>query len=108
MTVKEIRERITKFRLERDLSEMKMSLELGHSQSYIHHITSGRSTPSMQGLLDICEYLNIEPSILFEDPIPRPLERKIRIAMQELTEEDLEHLLYIANQLMELRRKEIE
>ena len=103
MTVRDIRERITKLRLERNLSEMKMSLELGHSESYINHIASGRASPSLQGILNICEYLEIEPSELFEDPVPRPVERVLRKVMADLTDEDLEHLLYIAKQLAELR-----
>lgn len=103
MTVKDIRERITKLRLERNLSEMKMSLELGHSESYINHIASGRASPSLQGILNICEYLEIEPSELFEDRVPRPVERELRKVMADLSEEDLEHLLYIAKQLAELR-----
>ena len=37
-----IRERITRLRLERNLSEYQLSYELGQSKGYIQSITSGR------------------------------------------------------------------
>lgn len=38
-----IRERITRLRLERNLSEYQLSYELGQSKGYIQSITSGRA-----------------------------------------------------------------
>lgn len=46
-----IRERLFKLREEKQVSERKMSLDLGHSTSYIRGITSGRSLPSMSEFL---------------------------------------------------------
>ena len=43
-----IRNRLSQLREEKQVSERKMSLDLGHSTSYIRSITSGRSLPSMQ------------------------------------------------------------
>lgn len=57
-----IRDRLSKLREEKQVSERKMSLDLGHSTSYIRGITSGRSLPSMSEFLYICEYLGITPS----------------------------------------------
>ena len=54
-----IRERITKLRLNKNVSEYRMSLDLGHSDSYIRNITSGKALPSMSEFLYICEYFNI-------------------------------------------------
>lgn len=99
MTIKDIRNKITQIRMERNVSEMRMSLDLGQSQSYIHHIASGRSSPSVQGLLNICEYFEMEPSEFFEDPRPSVLERQIRDALRDLTDEDLQHLLYIIKKM---------
>ena len=42
-----IRDRLFKLREEKQVSERKMSLDLGHSTSYIRSITSGRSLPSI-------------------------------------------------------------
>lgn len=105
MTIKDIRNKITQIRMERNVSEMKMSLDLGQSQSYIHHITSGRSSPSVQGLLNICEYFEMEPSEFFEEPMPSVLERQIRGALRDLTDEDLQHLLYIIRKMKTDKQK---
>lgn len=100
MTEHDIREKITKLRMENNhLSEYQMSLDLGQSKGYIQGITSGRSLPSMKMFLIICEYFDIEPSEFFEEPIPSAIERKVRSEIKGLTEEDLEHLLYIIKKM---------
>ena len=60
-----IRDRISSLREEKGISERKMSLDLGHSTSYIRSIISGRSMPSMGEFLYICEYLGISPQEFF-------------------------------------------
>ena len=62
-----IRDRLSKLREEKQVSERKMSLDLGHSTSYIRGITSGRSLPSMSEFLYICEYLGITPAEFFQE-----------------------------------------
>ena len=49
-----IRNRITELRMQKDVSEYKMSRALGHSKGYIQGISSGRSLPSLPEFLDIC------------------------------------------------------
>ena len=39
---KYIRDRITKLRMQKNVSEYKMSLDMGHSAGYIRSITSGK------------------------------------------------------------------
>lgn len=62
-----IRDRISSLREEKGISERKMSLDLGHSTSYIRSIISGRSMPSMGEFLYICEYLDISPQEFFNE-----------------------------------------
>lgn len=62
-----IRERLSALREEKQISERKMSLDLGHSTSYIRSITSGRALPSMSEFLYICEYLGITPTEFFNE-----------------------------------------
>lgn len=62
-----IRSRLSGLREEKQVSERKMSLDLGHSTSYIRSITSGRTLPSMSEFLYICEYLGITPMEFFND-----------------------------------------
>ena len=41
MDAKFIRDRITQLRMQKSVSEYKMSYDLGHSRSYIYNISSG-------------------------------------------------------------------
>ena len=75
-----IRDRISSLRQEKQISERKMSLDLGHSTSYIRSITSGRSLPSMGEFLYICEYLGVTPMEFFNE------ERKTTLTKQEAIE----------------------
>ena len=75
-----IRDRISSLRQEKQISERKMSLDLGHSTSYIRSITSGRALPSMGEFLYICEYLGVTPMEFFNE------ERKTTLTKQEAIE----------------------
>ena len=72
MDEKFIRDRITHLRLQKNISEYKMSLDLGHSKSYIQSITSGRAMPSMTEFLYICDYLGVTPKDFFDDAVQDP------------------------------------
>jgi len=67
-----IRERLTQLRMQKNVSEYKMSLELGHSKSYIQSITSGKSLPSLPEFFSICNYLEVTPKEFFDIDIPDP------------------------------------
>ena len=71
-----IRDRITELRMQKDVSEYKMSLDMGHSTSYIRSITSGKALPSMGEFLYMCEYFGITPAEFFDENIPAPLQLK--------------------------------
>ena len=75
-----IRDRISSLRQEKQISERKMSLDLGHSTSYTRSITSGRALPSMSEFLYICEYLGVTPMEFFNE------ERKTTLTQQEAFE----------------------
>ena len=64
-------ERMTALRLRRGISEYKMSLDMGHSGSYINSIASGKALPSMGEFLYMCEYLGVTPAEFFDEKIPR-------------------------------------
>lgn len=61
-----VRDRITELRLKMNVSEHRMSLELGKSGAYIRNITSGIALPSLKELFRIMEYLEVEPPEFFE------------------------------------------
>lgn len=62
-----VQERITELRLARDVSEYKLSKDLGFSKGYIQSISSGKTFPSITALYEICDYFNITPKEFFDD-----------------------------------------
>lgn len=66
-----IRSRITELRIEKNISEHRMSLDLDKSGSYIRGITSGVALPSLKELFNIIAYFDMTPSEFFA-----PLENK--------------------------------
>lgn len=67
MTERFIRERITELRMQRNVSEFQMSLELGLSKSYVQGITSGRALPSVKQLFNIVDYFDVTMSEFFDE-----------------------------------------
>lgn len=97
-----IRERITKLRLQKGVSEYKMSLDMGHGRSYIQSISSGRSQPSMSEFLYICEYLGVTPSAFFDEQTENPaLLQKAIEEMRSLSDRDILSLLGLIERFKE-------
>ena len=86
-----VRDRITQLRLQKGLSEYKMSYDLGHSRGYINNISSGKSLPSMNEFFAICEYFDITPIEFFNEEVSNPqLMGGIASDIQKLNDEDLD------------------
>ena len=96
-----VRERITQLRMKKGVSEYKMSLELGHSRSYIQGIASGRSLPSMSEFLQIWEYFEISPQEFFDEETAADsiLIQKALEGMRELKDQDLLTLIALIDRL---------
>lgn len=60
-----VADRITKIRIEHNISEYQLSLDLGFSKGYIQAISSGNIMPSMGALYKICDYFEITPAQFF-------------------------------------------
>lgn len=89
-----IRNRITKLRMLKNISEYQMSLDLGHSKSYIQSISSGRALPSMSEFISICEYLGITPKEFFDDENSNPvLHSEVIDALNEISDSDASLIL---------------
>lgn len=102
MNDKFIRDRISILRTKKGISEYKMSLDLGHSKSYVQSISAGRALPSLSEFLYICEYLGVTPKEFFdEETNPPQLVREIYNISLSLEKEDLEVLLSMAKRLKE-------
>ena len=85
-----IRTRITELRLQKGVSEHRMSLDLDKSGSYIRGITNGLSMPSVRELLKIMAYFNITPSDFFQ-PL-QPKDTKLDLLFNRLRSLDEEKL----------------
>ena len=95
-----IRNRITKLRMLKNVSEYQMSLDLGHSKSYIQSISSGRALPSMSEFISICEYLGITPKEFFDDENSNPvLHGEIIDVVKNMQDKDIELILALLKRL---------
>lgn len=91
MTAEFVRDRITQLRLQKGVSEYKMSYDLGRSRGYINNISSGKSLPSMVEFFAICEYFNVTPVEFFNEKVSDPnLMRTTLNGLEQLNADDLD------------------
>ena len=103
-----IRGRINALRMQHNLSEYQLSLELGHSQGYIQSITSGRTLPSMSAFLEICEHFDMTPLEFFDPAISNPpLFQAVMNDIKLLSENDLLLLSMVLKRITSFSTKEI-
>ena len=98
-----IRDRITQLRMQKNISEYKMSLDLGHSKSYIQSISSGKSLPSLSEFLSICSYLEVTPKEFFDTSDNNPgISHELNVLFKKL---DYDEQLLILNLVQKLSEK---
>ena len=91
-----IRDRITQLRLQKGVSEYRMSYDLGHSRSYVYNISSGKALPPLSEFLSICDYFGVTPQEFFDEGMKQPALIQTAVEeMKKLNEEDL--LLIVSN-----------
>jgi len=97
-----IARRITELRLKLDISEQKMSQDMGHGRGYVRNITSGHANPSLPEFLYMCEYLGVTPGEFFNEEIEEPiLLRRAYEGLKKLDERDLKVLIGLIDRLNE-------
>lgn len=102
MNAEFVRDRITQLRIQKGVSEYKMSYDLGHSRGYINNISSGKSLPSMLEFFAICEYFDISPIEFFQTSIEDPtLLRQTVEGLEDLSRSDLEFVRMLVERLTE-------
>ena len=85
-----IAKRITQLRLKKGVSARKMSIPIGQNPVYINNIESGKSLPSLSGLLYICDYLEITPLEFFDTENQNPEKlNQIIASLKKLDDEQL-------------------
>lgn len=95
-----IRNRITQLRINKNVSEYQMSLDLGHSKSYIQSISSGRAMPSMGEFLAICDYLEVTPQDFFDEQTANPvLKNNLVNEISSLSDHDMNLILELVKRM---------
>jgi transcriptional regulator with XRE-family HTH domain len=95
-----VRNRITQLRINKGISEYKLSYELGHSRGYINNITSGKALPSMSEFFLICDYFGITPIEFFDVRHSKPeLVAKTIEEIQTLNDEDILMMLTLIKRI---------
>lgn len=100
MTEQEFALRLARLREEKGVSAREMSLSMGQNPGYINNIESGRSKPSLSGILYICGYLGISPKDFFDVEIKSPSKvMELTSVAKDLNDEQLDILITIAKSL---------
>lgn len=95
-----IRNRLSLLRIKKNVSEYRMSTDIGRSKNYIQGISSGRSLPSMSEFLYICEYLGATPKEFFDEDMKEPqLVQRLYDLTRNMSEADLNILIGTAERL---------
>lgn len=84
------------------ISARKLSFELGQSSEYINQIENGNNMPSLENLLNFCDYFNITPAEFFDDSMNYPVEYKAII--KELNKMDSMDCDLVLNLLKTINR----
>lgn len=95
-----IKNRISKIRSSKNVSARSLSLELGMSSEYINQIENGRLNPSLDFILNFCEYFKLTIGEFFDEDNSFPIEYKSLInQLNKLTKEELAHITDLVNLL---------
>lgn len=100
MDIQFVRERVAFLRTEKNISARELSLRLGQSTGYISQIETGKSNPSVEMLIYICEELGISMSAFFDESQQYPvLIDKVIKEAKKLDKSSLESILYVMKNL---------
>jgi len=101
-----IADRITALRIKKNISEYRMSLELGQSKSYVQGISSGKAFPSIKQLFNIFDYFEVSPSEFFDDETDDPQRiHEIVSLTKQLPAEDVNRIIDLMKRIKELNNK---
>lgn len=77
-----------------------MSLSLGQNETYINKIETGKASTTIASFLNICEYLNIEPAVFFNEEINTPIEcQECEQYIKKLTPHQAKYILELLKDL---------
>ena len=89
-----IKDRIMTIRNQHNISARSLSLELGMSSEYINQVENGRLTPSLDFVLNFCDYFKISVGEFFDEKNTYPTEYKELIdELNYLNSEELKQII---------------
>ena len=98
-----IQHRYAAIRNAHKISARKLSFALGQSSEYINQIENGNNMPSLENLLNFCDYFHITPAEFFDDSMNYPIQYKEII--KELNKLDSMDCELVLNLLKVINRK---
>lgn len=94
------RDRITELRLLEGISERSLSLDIGRAKSYIQQITSGKITPTIITLFQLCERFSLDPQEFFDPDYHNPeLLQKALNHLKKLSDDNINYLIILMEKL---------
>ena len=91
MEKKDVALRLARLREKKGVSARDMSLSIGQNEGYINNIETGKSNPSLDGILYICDYLGISPAEFFDLDSSNPSKlNAIVTEMKKLSDKQLD------------------
>ena len=103
MEKKDVALRLARLREKKGVSARDMSLSIGQNEGYINNIETGKSNPSLDGILYICEYLGITPAEFFDLDSTNP--SKLDAIVKDMKKLNDQQLDIIAALVRDLARK---
>lgn len=91
--LKFVRDRITELRMNENISERELSLDIGKGVGYIQHVVRGDILPSLIPFFQLCERFGLEPQEFFDPDFHSPdaLHEAMR-ELKKLSSDELYHL----------------
>ena len=83
-----------------------MSLSIGQNPGYINDIESGKATPSLAGIIYICDFFKITPSEFFDMESVNPTKLKPLVdKMRLLNDKQLDTITTLVDDLVKLNKQ---
>lgn len=106
MEEKDFAERLAILRTKAGVSARDMSLSIGQNPGYINDIESGKATPSLAGIIYICDFFKITPSEFFDMESVNPTKLKPLVdKMRLLNDKQLDTITTLVDDLVKLNKQ---
>lgn len=89
-----IKERVATIRNSKNISARSLSLNLGMSSEYVNQVENGRLMPSLDFIMNFCDYFNISVGEFFDENVKYPNQYKDLIKeLNKLSQPELQQII---------------